>query len=77
MGWLTIHVDRQTGLWVSQTDNGWLQVVNGFYRLTAEPTPSSASRCPTPKQPSGQCLPTPRIAATSPAMATTLQRTGS
>jgi acetyltransferase-like isoleucine patch superfamily enzyme len=35
MGWLTARVGPKTGLW-GQPDpaNGWLQVVNGFYRLT-------------------------------------------
>ena len=35
MGWLTARVDSRTGLWGQpDPDNGWLQVVNGFYRLT-------------------------------------------
>jgi acetyltransferase-like isoleucine patch superfamily enzyme len=34
-GWLALAVDRTTGLWGSATpDQGWLQPVNGFYRLT-------------------------------------------
>lgn len=34
-GWLTLHADRTTGLWGSPTDaEGWLQPINGFYRLT-------------------------------------------
>lgn len=35
IGWLTTHADPRTGLWgQADPDNGWLQVVNGFYRLT-------------------------------------------
>jgi acetyltransferase-like isoleucine patch superfamily enzyme len=35
MGWLTIRVDPATGAWGQpHPDDGWLQVVNGFYRLT-------------------------------------------
>ncbi|QNE18827.1 acyltransferase [Kribbella qitaiheensis] len=35
IGWLTTHADPRTGLWGQpDPDNGWLQVVNGFYRLT-------------------------------------------
>jgi hypothetical protein len=35
MGWLTLHADPATGMWGQpDPDNGWLQVVNGFYRLT-------------------------------------------
>ncbi|WP_112242713.1 acyltransferase [Kribbella monticola] len=35
IGWLTTHADPRTGLWGHpDPDNGWLQVVNGFYRLT-------------------------------------------
>ncbi|MDQ0134179.1 acetyltransferase-like isoleucine patch superfamily enzyme [Neorhizobium galegae] len=34
-GWLTTHVDRSTGLWGKPTaEQGLLQPVNGFYRLT-------------------------------------------
>lgn len=34
-GWLTLRADRTTGLWGSPTDaDGWLQPINGFYRLT-------------------------------------------
>jgi len=34
-GWLALHQDRGTGLWGSPTaDEGLLQPVNGFYRLT-------------------------------------------
>ena len=34
-GWLTLQADRTTGLWGRPTDiDGWLQPVNGFYRLT-------------------------------------------
>lgn len=34
-GWLALNDDRTTGLWGSPTtDDGWLQPVNGFYRLT-------------------------------------------
>ena len=34
-GWLSLHVDRSTGLWGSPTaSEGLLQPVNGFYRLT-------------------------------------------
>ena len=34
-GWLTIHIDKSTGLWGTATKKqGWLQPVNGFYRLT-------------------------------------------
>lgn len=34
-GWLALHVDRATGLWGSPTpEEGLLQPVNGFYRLT-------------------------------------------
>lgn len=34
-GWLATHVDRSTGLWGRATENqGLLQPVNGFYRLT-------------------------------------------
>jgi acetyltransferase-like isoleucine patch superfamily enzyme len=35
MGWLTARVDPRTGMWGQpHPDDGWLQVVNGFYRLT-------------------------------------------
>ncbi|GAB3947039.1 hypothetical protein GCM10029976_075590 [Kribbella albertanoniae] len=35
IGWLTINADPKTGAWGSpHPDDGWLQVVNGFYRLT-------------------------------------------
>jgi hypothetical protein len=35
MGWLTARADPITGLWgTPHPDDGWLQVVNGFYRLT-------------------------------------------
>jgi acetyltransferase-like isoleucine patch superfamily enzyme len=35
IGWLTINVDPETGMWGQpHPDDGWLQVVNGFYRLT-------------------------------------------
>jgi len=35
IGWLTITADRASGAWGSpHPDDGWLQVVNGFYRLT-------------------------------------------
>jgi acetyltransferase-like isoleucine patch superfamily enzyme len=35
MGWLLTHVDPSTGMWGSaHPDDGLLQVVNGFYRLT-------------------------------------------
>ena len=35
MGWLTIAADPTTGAWGQpHPDDGWLQVVNGFYRLT-------------------------------------------
>ena len=35
MGWLTLNADPATGMWGQpDPDNGWLQVVNGFYRLT-------------------------------------------
>lgn len=35
LGWLSLHVDRSTGLWGSPTaSEGLLQPVNGFYRLT-------------------------------------------
>jgi acetyltransferase-like isoleucine patch superfamily enzyme len=35
MGWLTARVDPKTGMWGQPyPDDGWLQVVNGFYRLT-------------------------------------------
>lgn len=34
-GWLALHTDRTTGLWGKQTpEEGLLQPVNGFYRLT-------------------------------------------
>ncbi|RZU19280.1 transferase family hexapeptide repeat protein [Kribbella rubisoli] len=34
-GWLVTRVDPTTGAWGHQhPDDGWLQVVNGFYRLT-------------------------------------------
>ncbi|SCM76856.1 conserved hypothetical protein [uncultured Pleomorphomonas sp.] len=34
-GWLTLRADRTTGLWGRPGDaDGWLQPVNGFYRLT-------------------------------------------
>lgn len=34
-GWLTMHADRTTGLWGKPTaQDGLLQPVNGFYRLT-------------------------------------------
>ncbi|GAA0956948.1 hypothetical protein GCM10009554_67050 [Kribbella koreensis] len=35
MGWLTTNADPATGMWGQpHPDDGWLQVVNGFYRLT-------------------------------------------
>ncbi|WP_405061848.1 acyltransferase [Kribbella sp. NBC_01505] len=35
IGWLTINADPASGTWGSpHPDDGWLQVVNGFYRLT-------------------------------------------
>ncbi|MGY4765656.1 acyltransferase [Kribbella sp. CWNU-51] len=35
MGWLVTRVDPSTGAWGRpHPDDGWLQVVNGFYRLT-------------------------------------------
>jgi acetyltransferase-like isoleucine patch superfamily enzyme len=35
MGWLTLRADPATGVWGQpHPDDGWLQVVNGFYRLT-------------------------------------------
>ncbi|WP_328328912.1 acyltransferase [Kribbella sp. NBC_00382] len=35
MGWLTTRADPETGMWGQpHPDDGWLQVVNGFYRLT-------------------------------------------
>ncbi|MFF1821747.1 acyltransferase [Kribbella sp. NPDC058245] len=35
IGWLTINADPASGMWGSpHPDDGWLQVVNGFYRLT-------------------------------------------
>lgn len=35
MGWLTARADPETGMWgTPHPDDGWLQVVNGFYRLT-------------------------------------------
>jgi hypothetical protein len=35
LGWLVTRVDPATGAWGTQhPDDGWLQVVNGFYRLT-------------------------------------------
>ncbi|TCO48611.1 transferase family hexapeptide repeat protein [Kribbella antiqua] len=35
MGWLTLRADPATGAWGQpHPDDGWLQVVNGFYRLT-------------------------------------------
>jgi carbonic anhydrase/acetyltransferase-like protein (isoleucine patch superfamily) len=34
-GWLTARADPKTGMWGQpHPDDGWLQVVNGFYRLT-------------------------------------------
>jgi len=34
-GWLTLRADRTTGLWGGPTEtDGWLQPINGFYRLT-------------------------------------------
>lgn len=34
-GWLHLHANRHTGLWGEPTPaQGWLQPVNGFYRLT-------------------------------------------
>lgn len=34
-GWLTTRADPTTGAWgAHHSDDGWLQVVNGFYRLT-------------------------------------------
>lgn len=34
-GWLSIHCDINSGLWgLPTTEEGWLQPVNGFYRLT-------------------------------------------
>lgn len=35
MGWLTATADPESGMWGQpHPDDGWLQVVNGFYRLT-------------------------------------------
>ncbi len=35
IGWLTARADPTTGMWgTPHPDDGWLQVVNGFYRLT-------------------------------------------
>jgi acetyltransferase-like isoleucine patch superfamily enzyme len=35
MGWLSVRADPATGAWGQpHPDDGWLQVVNGFYRLT-------------------------------------------
>ena len=35
IGWLTLRADPETGAWGQpHEDDGWLQVVNGFYRLT-------------------------------------------
>ncbi len=35
IGWLTVNADPKSGAWGSpHPDDGWLQVVNGFYRLT-------------------------------------------
>ena len=35
IGWLTARVDPASGMWGQpDPDQGWLQVVNGFYRLT-------------------------------------------
>jgi acetyltransferase-like isoleucine patch superfamily enzyme len=35
MGWLTARADPESGMWGQpHPDDGWLQVVNGFYRLT-------------------------------------------
>lgn len=35
MGWLSARANRASGMWGSrQPDSGWLQPVNGFYRLT-------------------------------------------
>ena len=35
MGWLTARVDPASGMWGQpDPDHGWLQLVNGFYRLT-------------------------------------------
>ncbi|GAA2794455.1 acyltransferase [Kribbella solani] len=35
LGWLLTRADPKTGAWGEQhPDDGWLQVVNGFYRLT-------------------------------------------
>jgi hypothetical protein len=34
-GWLNLHADPATGMWGRWRDSdGWLQPVNGFYRLT-------------------------------------------
>ncbi|KAB0681360.1 acyltransferase [Aureimonas leprariae] len=32
-GWLALHVDPASGLWSPPGDDGWLQPVNGYYRL--------------------------------------------
>jgi len=35
MGWLVVRADPASGMWGQpHPDDGWLQVVNGFYRLT-------------------------------------------
>jgi len=35
MGWLLVRADADSGMWGQpHPDDGWLQVVNGFYRLT-------------------------------------------
>ncbi|MFG1620817.1 acyltransferase [Kribbella sp. NPDC049227] len=35
LGWLTVRADPSSGAWGQpHPDDGWLQVVNGFYRLT-------------------------------------------
>jgi hypothetical protein len=33
-GWLLTRCDPETGLWGARTTSGWLEPVNGFYRLT-------------------------------------------
>ncbi len=46
-GWLTTRVDPWTGMWgtAGLPAAGRLQLVNGYYRLTRAPTPSSGSMC--------------------------------
>ena len=52
IGWLTARADPATGMWGQpHPDDGWLQVVNGFYRLTRGTYAQFGLPLPYPEQP--------------------------